>query len=208
MFKKILVAEDFDSINMAVIQLLESLNINEIHHAKYCDDVFQKFKKAQFDNAPFDLLISDLSFKSDFRTVKLKSGEELIEAIRKEQPNIKIIVYSIEEKPFRIKSLFENLEINAFVQKGRQSLEQLKIAIHSIESNNKPYISPELNYILQDNTIHEIDDYDIKLINLLSSGFSQEDIESQFKEQKVIPNSKSAIEKRINKLKIYFKANN
>jgi hypothetical protein len=38
MFKKILIAEDLDSINITVEQALKELSITEIHHAKYCDD--------------------------------------------------------------------------------------------------------------------------------------------------------------------------
>ena len=67
MFHKVLIAEDLDSISIAVIQALEMLSIAEIHHAKYCDDAFLKIKKALFDNEPYDLLISDLSFKPDHR---------------------------------------------------------------------------------------------------------------------------------------------
>ena len=46
MFKKVLVAEDFDSISIAVGQVLKELSVPEIHHAKYCDDAFLKIKKA------------------------------------------------------------------------------------------------------------------------------------------------------------------
>ena len=35
MFKKVLVAEDLDSISIAVIQALEDLQIPIIHHVKY-----------------------------------------------------------------------------------------------------------------------------------------------------------------------------
>ena len=65
MFKKVLIAEDFDSINIAVIQTLESLGIEEIQYAKYCDDALLKLKKGLHDNKPFDLLISDLSIKAE-----------------------------------------------------------------------------------------------------------------------------------------------
>ena len=40
MFNKVIVAEDFDSISITVIKTLEELSIQEIHHAKYCDDAF------------------------------------------------------------------------------------------------------------------------------------------------------------------------
>ena len=46
MFKKVLVAEDFDSISITVGQALGELSVSEIHHAKYCDDAILKIKKA------------------------------------------------------------------------------------------------------------------------------------------------------------------
>ena len=58
MFKKVLVAEDLDSISIAVIQVLEDLKVPTIHHVKYCDDGLLKIKKALLDNEPYDLLIS------------------------------------------------------------------------------------------------------------------------------------------------------
>ena len=93
MFTKVLIAEDFDSINIALIQTLESMGVKEIEHAKYCDDALLKAKKAIQDKTPFDLLICDLSFETDYRTVTLKSGEELITAIRQIQPSISVLVY-------------------------------------------------------------------------------------------------------------------
>jgi len=82
MFKKVLVAEDLDSISIAVIQVLEELKIPTIHHVKYCDDGLLKIKKALNDNEPYDLLITDLSFKSDHRKATLTCGDELIEIIQ------------------------------------------------------------------------------------------------------------------------------
>lgn len=208
MFKKVIIAEDFDSINLAVMQVLSDIGVTEIHHAKYCDDAQLKIKKAILDNDPFDLLISDLSFKSDHREVKLANGEELIAWAKKEQPNLKIIVHSVEDKSFIIKSLFENYQINGFVAKGRKSIEQLKTAITNLFLNETQYISPEMAHLLQDKTTNEIDDFDIQLIKQLSLGVSQEKMDQKFKELGIIPNGKSTIEKRISKLKDYFKANN
>ena len=78
MFNKVLIAEDLDSISIASIKALEELSIMEIHHSKYCDDAFLKIKKALHDKVPYELLISDLSFKPDHRELRLASGEELI----------------------------------------------------------------------------------------------------------------------------------
>ena len=208
MFHKVLIAEDLDSISIAVVQALEEISILEIHHAKYCDDAFLKIKKALHDNQPYDLLISDLSFKLDHRENKLNSGEELIEAVKKVQPNIKTIVFSIEDKSFRIKSLFNNLGINSYVSKGRDSIPELKKSILRIYNNEEIKPSAEISHALRDKSLFEIESYDISLLKSLSKGLTLEDISSEFKDSGIIPNGSSSLEKRINKLKIYFKANN
>lgn len=208
MFKKVLVAEDLDTISITVVQALEELNVLEIHHAKYCDDAFLKIKRALYDDTPYDLLISDLSFKLDHRENKIASGEELIEAVKKEQPSIKTIVFSIEDKSFRIKSLFSKLEINAYISKGRDSIPELKKAIQRIYDNDEKLISSELSFALRNKSIFEIDSYDIALLKSLSKGYTIEETGLKFKELGIVPNSISSLEKRIGKLKIYFKANN
>ncbi|MFV8379364.1 response regulator [Flavobacterium sp. LB3R33] len=208
MFHKVLIAEDLDSISIAVVQALEEISILEIHHAKYCDDAFLKIKKALHDNQPYNLLISDLSFKPDHRENKLNSGEELIEAVKKVQPNIKTIVFSIEDKSFRIKSLFNNLGINAYVSKGRDSIPELKKSIQHIYNNEEIKLSAEISHALRDKSLFEIESYDISLLKSLSKGLTLEDISSEFKDSGIIPNGSSSLEKRINRLKIYFKASN
>jgi two-component system capsular synthesis response regulator RcsB len=208
MFKKILIAEDLDSISIAVAQALTELSITEIDHAKYCDDALLKIKKALHDEVPYDLLISDLSFKIDHRENKLTCGDELIEAVKKIQPDIKTIVFSIEDKTYRIKSLFNNLGINAYVSKGRNSIPELQKAIQSIYSTDEKILSAEWSHILRDKSLLEIEAYDITLLKLLCKGYILDEISLELKNSGIIPNGNSSIEKRINKLKVYFKANN
>ncbi|MEM0543145.1 response regulator [Flavobacterium sp. j3] len=207
MYKKVLIAEDFDSINIAVKQTLEEMGVQEIHYAKYCDDALLKFKKALQENQPFTLLISDLSFVEDYHKVTLASGEALIQAIKEIQPEIDVLVYSIEDKPYVIRTLFEEAHINGYVKKGRNSISQLKTAIETL-LYGKIFLSPELSYALQDKTAKEIDDYDITLLSHLANGIAIEEMEAFFKQLNITPNSKSTIEKRVAKLKDYFKAKN
>jgi len=42
MFQKVLIAEDLDSINLAIDYVVKELGIVEIHHVKYCDDALPK----------------------------------------------------------------------------------------------------------------------------------------------------------------------
>ncbi|PBJ14407.1 response regulator transcription factor [Flavobacterium sp. ACN6] len=208
MFKKVIIAEDLDAMNLGIQQVLKELNIVDFQHSKFCDDAFLKIRAAINQNEPYDLLISDLSFKTDHRKIDIASGDELVEKVRKLQPDIKIIAYSVEDKSFRIKSLFENAEIDAFVLKGLNSIEELKKAITIISSSDQKFISPEVASALQEKNNFEIDDVDIKILKYLSSGTSQDEIIEIFKNSDIKPNSKSAVEKRLSKLKDFFKANN
>lgn len=205
MFKKVLIAEDFDSINIALIQTLEALGIQEVHHAKYCDDALLKIKKALKDELPYDLLISDLSFETDYRAVVIASGEALIAATRKVQPELPILVYTVEDRPFVIKTLIEDLKINAFVHKGRNSISQLKTAIETILFEGK-FISQNVVQLIKDTTLNELNDYDILVLQELANGTSLDEMEHLLKLRDIKPNSKSYIEKRVSKLKDIFKA--
>jgi two-component system capsular synthesis response regulator RcsB len=104
--------------------------------------------------------------------------------------------------------LFDELDINGYVLKGRNTMYDLKIAIKKAYNNQSENISAELLQQMQDKVTSEINNYDILLIKNLSMGISQESMEIVLKESGITPNSKSSIEKNINKLKIYFKAKN
>lgn len=207
MFKKILIIEDIDSINFGITAVLEKHFTVEVHCSKYCDEGLLKVKKAIQDGTPFDLIITDLSFKEDYREAKITTGEDLIKALNHEQPDIKIIVYSVEDRLFLIKSLFESKKIKAFVAKGRESSVELIDAITALYNGNT-YISPQFSNVFKEQLFLELDKYDVEVLRMLSEGFTQEDISKIFK-QKAFPSpSTSSIEKRINKLKFYFKAHN
>lgn len=208
MFKKVIIAEDIDSMNLGIQQVLKDLNIVDFQHSKFCDEAFLKIRAAIHQNEPYDLLISDLSFKTDHRKAAIANGDELVQKVRALQPDIKIIAYSVEDKSYRIKSLFDHAGIDGFVSKGLNSIEELKKAIHLISTSDQKFISPEVASALQEKNNYEIDDVDIQILKHLSLGTSQDEIIEIFKTSDIRPNSKSAIEKRLSKLKDFFKANN
>ncbi|MDR6969300.1 DNA-binding NarL/FixJ family response regulator [Flavobacterium arsenatis] len=208
MFKKILIAEDIDSTGFGLITVLEKLHHAEIVHAKYCDDALLKIRKANLDGLPFGLLITDLSFEADHRQTILANGEDLIKAVKEHQPSLKIIAYSIEERTYKIKYLLEDLDIDAFVWKGRESSGEVVRAISTIFKGGEKYLSPRFNHILHPTTLLEIGDYDIQLIKFLSEGLTVAEIGERFKDEGKSAKSSSSIEKHISKLKLYFKAKN
>ena len=208
MFKKILIAEDIDTISIGVASILEKHTNADVRNTKYCDEAIAKIKRAIAEESPFDLIITDLSFKEDHRETTIANGEGLIAAIRKIQPNVKIIVYSIDDRAHRIKALFNNFSINAFIAKGRDSIAEFPYALQMISATDAFYISQQVAHLFEEKSISEIDRYDIELLKHLSQGLTQSEISEIIKAQGKNTSSTSSIEKRINKLKIYFKANN
>ena len=208
MFKKVLIVEDLHSIGFGIAEMLrQEVAIETIVQSLYCDDAHLKFLKAQQDGVPFDLVITDLSFKEDHRETKIKSGAELATVLGSKQEDLKTIIYSVEDRSSKIKKLFENKKIDGYVIKGRYGLRNLVEAIKEI-AQGKRYVSPELSGFMHKKELFEIEDYDVMLLSHLSSGFTQEQIAHNFKQEGISPSSVSSIEKRLNKLKMEFKSKN
>ncbi|WP_243471544.1 DNA-binding response regulator [Winogradskyella sp. MH6] len=206
-FKRVLINDDHDAIVESVAQVLKFNGITVIDKTQYCDEAYLQLKKAELEGNSYDLLITDLSFKGDHRSVKLRSGEDLIEKVRAESSEIPIIVYSMKDQLQKVRGLVKKQGINGYVCKDRNGSKELNEAIKAVLTGDL-FLSPQVSKALQPKSKMEIDDFDIQLINLLSKGLSQEDISDDLKSKSISPNSISTIEKRLNKLKIQFRANN
>jgi DNA-binding NarL/FixJ family response regulator len=207
MFHKILISDDLDSINQGVLTVAKELGVSEVVQVQYCDDAYLKIKKSFVDQNYVHLLITDLSFKTDHRAQKYSSGEALIKKLKQEYPSLKIIVYSVEDRLQRVRTLIKQHKVDGFVCKGRHGLKELANAIKEV-SENKTYLSPQIQQALSSTANLEIKDYDIKLLLELSKGMSQDEISLHFKQNNISPSSLSAIEKRLNLLRIQFKEKN
>lgn len=206
MFKKVLVAEDMDSINHAVASVLKELHVPEVAHAQYCDKAWLLAKKASQDEKPYDLLICDLSFKADHREEKIKSGKELIAILKSENPGLKVLVNSVEDHPQTIRELWESGNINGYVCKDRKGLKELKEAVEKL-AKGETYNSPSVEKILNQNNLLVLSDFEISIVKFLAGGLTQDQIEQKLKSEHIKPNSKSAIEKKLKELREEFNAN-
>jgi DNA-binding NarL/FixJ family response regulator len=205
MFKKVLVAEDMDSINQAVAILLNDLEIVEVSHSQYCDQAWLMAKKEMLNNNPYDLLICDLSFKQDYREEKISSGEELISKLKSESPNLKVIVNSIEDHPQIVQNLWDSGNIDAYVCKDRHGIKYLKQAILAL-NKGLTYNSPSIEKALSQKNLISLNNFEISIVEFLSIGYNQDKIEKELKKKNIKPNSKSAIEKRLKELREEFGA--
>jgi two-component system capsular synthesis response regulator RcsB len=200
MFKRVLIAEDHESVSISVQKSLADLDIPFSEYTYYCDDALMHIKKSLNDDQPFDLLITDLSFEEDHRPQKITGGMELISAVRQVDPSLKVLVFSAENKAALIDNLFKELGINGFVRKARHDSKELKLAIEAI-SLNKTYLSSDLKKTVKQKNAYEFSDFDITIISLLAQGMLQKDIPSYLQENNIKPSGLSSVEKRLNLMK-------
>ncbi|SDI70909.1 response regulator [Chryseobacterium jejuense] len=200
MFKKVLISEDHESINISVQKTLEDLNIPNVDYVYYCDDAVGKIQKALREEHPYDLLITDLYYEDDHHEQNLKDGKDLIRKAKEIQPDLKVIVFSAEHKTGVIENLFSDYQINGYVRKARNDSKDLKKSIASVYIGEN-YLSFDLKQDMKKFNSYEFSTYDITLVSLLSKGILQKNIPVHLEERNIRPASLSSVEKRLNSLK-------
>lgn len=207
MFKKVLIAEDHEIVSLSLRNALADLNITitKQDYVFYCDDALTRVKKALQEQDPYELVITDLSFDEEYTQQKIADGRELIKAIRAVQPDIKVLVFSIENRASIANTLFQELNIDAFVPKARHDAKDLKLAIESIYKNKK-YHSPNLRQ--KQASSHIFTEYDKAIVSLLLEGRTQKEMPDFLKQKNLEPYSLSSIEKRINHIKTSLNISN
>lgn len=178
MFKKILVAEDIDSINYAVGSVLRELCIHNVSHAQSCDKAYLMARKAILEEEPYDLLICDLSFKKDFREEKITSGKELVALLKELDPSLKVVIHSIEDHPYTIKLLWKTGNINAYVCKDRSGMKELKEAIQKV-FQGRAYNSPGIQRGFSKDNILVLDEFEVELLRSVANGMTQDEIQEK-----------------------------
>ncbi len=208
MFSKVLVAEDYEIANQGIIKVLnEELGIQNLHESKYCDDAYLKFRKAYQDNNPFQLLITDLSFKEDHKIQVRTSGIDLIKDVKSIQSDIKVIVYSQEDRPDKINMLFEKLSINGYVCKGQNAIKELLACLHGVYQDQIVF-PPVLTQQSESGGMVHLDDLDMMLLEELAKGYTKKEIRLKLIQLNITPNGESSIDKRVSRLFDSFQAKN
>lgn len=200
MFKKVLIAEDHEVANISVQRTLNDLGVQEAKYVYYCDDALAWISKALQDQAPYDVLITDLSFEEDNNKQRITSGIDLIQAVKVIQPTIKILVFSGENRPIIINKLFNNYGIDAYVRKARRDAQYFNEALKALR-NDKTYASQDIKQILKEKNTFEFSTVDILIVKYLADGVKQMDIPHYLKQMNVKPSGLSSIEKRLNTMR-------
>jgi two-component system capsular synthesis response regulator RcsB len=197
MFERVLIVEDHKSVKLAVTQILTDLEIDAKDNYAYdCDSALRRLKAAIQGNAPYELLITDLSFEERNANQMITTGIALIQEARTLQPDLKILVFSGESTPGIINGLLEDQQINGYVRKSWSDTEELKDAVETIYKGKK-YISPSIQPTLRRKNAHDFNAYDIALISQLAEGTPQKNIPAYLQANNFKATALSSIEKRL-----------
>lgn len=200
MLKKVLIAEDHESANLSVQATLKEAGIPEPDYAYYCDDALAKIKKGKEAGEPYDLLITDLYFDEDHRKQQIIGGDVLIDAARKIQPDLKVLVFSAERKVTVVDTLFKIYEIDGYVRKARNDAKDLKTAIDQIDKGQRYLPWWFVNQMKSKNT-YEFTPWDIAVISLLAQGTRQKEMPDRLRQDKIRPAGLSSIEKGLKQIR-------
>ncbi|UZT96262.1 response regulator [Chryseobacterium fluminis] len=206
MFKKVLIVEDQEIMNQGILNTIKELNIPDFDYVTYCDEALSRIRTSLEKKNPYDLLIADLSFDKDHIPQKLLSGQELIFEVKKVQPDLKVVVFSVEKKAKTIDDLYKIYQVDGFVSKARRDGQDLKSTIRKI-FNGETVIPQEVLNTMR-HISSEFDMYDIKLLELLAKGNKQSEISTYLKEHRMMPYGIRSIEKRLNELRDSLGAKN
>ncbi|MGZ3813587.1 MAG: response regulator [Mucilaginibacter sp.] len=200
MFENVLIAEDHEIANLSLRRTLEDLNISPPDYVYYCDLALSKIKKALHNGRPYDLLVTDLYFEVDGSAQQLPDGAELIKAAKALQPDLKILVFSAENRTAVIQPLFDTLGINGYVRKARGDAQELRIALDRLAQSRQHYPHELRTQSAQEN-LHAFTEFDKTIIGLLSQGYAQKDIPAYLSAHGIQPSGLSSVEKRLNVIK-------
>ncbi|KUJ49761.1 response regulator [Chryseobacterium sp. JAH] len=207
MFKKVLIAEDHEILNLSVQRTADELKIPVVDYVHYCDDAVEKIKKSLRENSPYDLLITDVYYDTDYREQRIKDGREMVKEIREIHPSIKVIFFSAEHKSGIIDTLFKDYQINGYVRKGRNDGKELRKAVSEVFKGNN-YLALEARQDVKKLNSYEFSSFDVTLVSLLAQGVLQKNIPTYLANNNIKPNSLSSIEKKLNVLKEELGINN
>jgi len=200
MIDKIIIAEDHEFTNLSVQKTIEDLKIRHYDYTFYCDDAYTKIKLAKEKGQPYDLLITDLSFEADETVQTINNGFDLMEAVRKVQPAIMILVLSAENHPATIDKLYKTFRIDAYVRKARHDARELKLAMEAL-SKGQQYVPMAIAQRIKQQNTFEFTEFDVQVIRLLSRGCPQNEIPGYLQHNNIHPSSLSSIEKRLKQIR-------
>lgn len=166
------------------------LNIDK---ADECDLAWEKI-----GSGDYHVVMLDINFPVS-ESSKFLSGEDLGIKIKKEYPEIKLIILTVLEDSFRLHNILDNINPEGFLLKGEVTAKKLIECIETVITT-PPYYGPRISQLLHSRATHKfsLDEMDRIILYQLSLGTRTKDLPTH------VNLSLRAIEDRKKKLKNVF----
>lgn len=195
--RNILLIDDHPMILEGYESVLSRLKLEQvilnIDTADNCDLAWDKI-----NSGTFHIVFLDINFPVS-ETSKILSGEDLGIKIKQGHPEIKIIILTFIEDPFRLQNILTNINPAGFLLKEEASSTNLKRCIETILTA-PPYYGPKILKLLQARITNKfsLTETDRIMLHQLSLGTKTKDL------TKFVHLSLRAVEDRKKRLKEIF----
>lgn len=205
---KILLVEDHFLVLKGVIAVLNEISdfTFDIHFRTSCDEAYQAIVSAE-KTKPFDVIFTDLTFTKS--NAKIESGEELINLIKKEAPNLKIGIITMHTKTNRIFNVIANQQPLAYILKTSCNKNELNAAIKNMLKDEN-YYSHAVHQKLLSRRVVEIsmDEISIQILKELPKHSKLSNLLGHIKNENGVNLKTRAIESRLADLRVDLNATN
>ena len=205
MIMKILVVDDHPMTVDGYINALNSSNINNLtfsfEKAYNCEETHKIITNPKNIENPFDLVILDYNLPS-FDKLKVNTGGDLANCVRKNMPNCKIIMITAHTEILIVYEIIKKVYPEGLIIKKEVTAVNL-IEIVKMVLDDIKYQSPIVKSVISDIWKKElmVEDFNRQILFYMSKGFKIKDIENH------IGLSTSAIQKRAILMKRVFDVN-
>ncbi len=205
MSTKILIVDDHQPITKATSAIIDEMKLPncKIIIAHQLDEAFSVIRSSAI--SPVDLLIIDLSYENATHSKTFINGDEFIKEIKNLSPETKIIVHSHIKSKERIAYLIRDLEIDAYVQKGGYSLDEIQHAV-SLVLEGRCYFSPQLTRAGFAYSDQPFDRRNLLILHALSRGMTTEQIVDFLKHEGIKANSLRTVQQCITDMMVSLNA--
>ena len=205
---KLLIVDDHQLIIEGILFSLKEINNLDISTTNSCDEAYALIQES-LNEIPFQIVFTDLSFDNTTLNSVIKSGEELIKKLKKEEIPIKIGVITGHSETNRVFNVLQHLNPDAYILKGQCSGDELNFAIHKM-LKNEPFYTHEIHQKLTKRAMVEIqmDDIALQILKELRNHSKINNLEGVIKKSNGSLVKTRTIEAKLAKLRGDLNANN
>ncbi|MDX1718914.1 MAG: response regulator [Salegentibacter mishustinae] len=177
-----------------VLSRLQHPGINlSIDISDNCDTAWSKI----FENN-YQIVFLDINFPVEENS-KILSGEDLGARIKRDFPDIKVVILTVLEDAFRLQNILSSINPEGFLLKGETTSKELIKCLEKV-MDSPPYYGPKISKLLESESTHKpfIDETDRIMLYQLSLGTKTKDL------PKFVHLSLRAVEDRKKRLKEIF----